>query len=122
MKRRLPIADESLLAMERAVERRADTTYELRLYVTGGSTQSNRAIINLRRFCQEHLEGRYHLEILDLRERPELAAKDGIIAAPTMVKLRPLPVRRFIGDMSNEGRLVAGLGLSSTTSNLSIPD
>lgn len=121
MKRRLPTADESLLAMERAVARSAAASYQLRLYVTGGSTQSNRAIINLRSFCQEHLEGQYHLEIIDLRERPELAAKDGILAAPTMVKLRPLPVRRFIGDMSNSARLLAGLGLSSTT-KLSIPD
>lgn len=112
MNRRMPAVDESHLAMERAAARKGSATFELRLYVTGLSTQSTRAIINLRRFCQEHLEGRYHLEIIDLHEHPELAAKDGIIAAPTLVKLRPLPLRRFIGDMSNSARLLAGLGLS----------
>ncbi len=111
MKSRLP-PDESLLAMERAVARKAAATFELRLYVIGVSTQSTRAIVNLRRFCQEHLEGRYRLEIFDLCERPDLAAKDQIIAAPTLVKLRPMPVRRFIGDMSNTERLLAGLGLT----------
>lgn len=113
MMKNRPPADESLMAMERAVARKSAATFELRLYVIGASTQSTRAIVNLRRFCREHLEGRYRLEILDLCERPDLAAKDQIIAAPTLVKLRPLPVRRFIGDMSDTARLLAGLGLSS---------
>jgi circadian clock protein KaiB len=121
MKSRPPTADETHLAMERGVARKAAASYDLRLYVTGGSEQSTRAIINLRRFCQEHLEGRHHLEIIDLRKRPDLAAKDGIIAAPTMVKLRPLPLRRFIGDMSNRARLLAGLGLTPAAQP-SVPD
>ena len=111
MKRRAP-ADDEELAMARAIARKAAAIFELRLYVTGVSTQSTRALINLRSFCHEHLQDRHRLEIIDLCERPDLAATDQIIAAPTLVKLRPLPVRRFIGDMSNGARLLAGLGLA----------
>ena len=121
MKRSLPLSDESHQTMERALARKNAVPFDLRLYVTGSSTQSTRAIINLRCFCQEHLEGRHRLEIIDLCERPDLAAKDGIIAAPTLVKLRPLPLRRFIGDMSNTARLLAGFGLIPSAT-LTIPD
>ena len=110
-----PPPDDSHKPMEAALARKADETFVLRLYVIGTTEQSTRAIVNVRRFCTEHLAGRHRLEIINLREHPELAAKDQIIAAPTLVKLKPLPLRRFIGDVSDPARLLAGLGLSSST-------
>jgi circadian clock protein KaiB len=81
----------------------------MRLYVTGATPKSSRAITNLRKLCDEYLVGRYKLEIVDVYQRPELAREGQIIAAPTLVKSFPLPLRRFIGDMSNTANLLAGL-------------
>ncbi len=83
--------------------------YLMRLYVTGATTRSTRAITNLRRLCEEHLPGRYELEVIDIYQQPSLAAANQIIAAPTLVKQLPLPLRRFIGDMSDTKSLLAGL-------------
>jgi circadian clock protein KaiB len=85
--------------------------YRLRLVVAGGSERSLRAIENLRRVCAEHLHGQVDLEVIDIFEQPGLAAKYEIMAAPTLVKLLPLPVRRIIGDLSQEDRVLRGLGL-----------
>lgn len=104
-------ADENLRAMEAASAENAAACFKLRLYVIGDTQQSNRAIINTRRICNEHLADRHHLDILNLREHPELAAVDQIIAAPTLVKIGPLPLRRFIGDMSDTRKILSGLGL-----------
>lgn len=104
-------ADENLRAMEAAAAESAAACFRLRLYVIGDTQQSNRAIVNTRRLCNEHLTDRHHLEMLNLREHPELAAKDQIIAAPTLVKIGPLPLRRFIGDMSDTGKILSGLGI-----------
>lgn len=101
--------------MENASSRKSTADFLLRLYITGISRQSTRAILNTRQFCTDHLPGRHHLEIIDLLEHPSLAAADQIIAAPTLVKLKPLPLRRFIGDMSNTARLLAGFGLKVPT-------
>jgi circadian clock protein KaiB len=81
----------------------------MRLYVTGATPKSSRAITNLRKLCDEYFAGRYKLEIVDVYQRPELAREGQIIAAPTLVKSFPLPLRRFIGDMSNTANLLAGL-------------
>ena len=81
----------------------------MRLYVTGATTRSTRAITNLRRLCDEYLPGRYRLEIIDIYQQPGLAAREQIIAAPTLVKQLPLPLRKFIGDMSDTKSLLAGL-------------
>ena len=99
--------------MEAAAARRAAAPLVLRLYVTGTSQQSTRAIFNTRRLCDEYFEGRHKLEIIDLCAQPELAAKDQVIAVPALVKLLPLPIRRFIGDMSNTSRILAGLGAAA---------
>ena len=85
--------------------------YLLRLYVTGISPQSVNAINNLREICEENLKGRYDLEIVDLYKNPSLAAGEQIIAAPTLIKKLPLPLRRIIGDMSNTDRVLVGLDL-----------
>jgi len=85
--------------------------YVLRLYVTGTTGRSIRAIENLRRICEEHLHGRYKLEVIDIRRQLALARGDQIIAAPTLVKRLPAPLRRLIGDMSDEQRVLMGLDL-----------
>ena len=92
------------------------THYVLRLYVTGVTAHSSRAIVNVRKLCEEQLEGRYELEILDISQHPELAASEQIIAAPTLIKKLPLPLRRFIGDMSQSERLLVGLDLQERQS------
>ena len=85
--------------------------YVLRLYVTGTTGKSVRAIQNVRRICDEHLRGRYDLEIIDLYKNLPLARGDQIIAAPTLIKRLPAPLRRLIGDMSDEQRVLLGLDL-----------
>lgn len=85
--------------------------YVLRLYVTGVTPRSTRAIANLRRICQEHLEGRYDLQVIDIYQQPALAKGEQIIAAPTLIKKLPHPLRRVIGDMSDEKRVLLGLDL-----------
>ena len=85
--------------------------YLLRLYVTGTTGKSVRAIQNVRRICDEHLEGMYDLEVIDIYKNLPLARGDQIIAAPTLVKRLPSPLRRLIGDMSDEHRVLVGLDL-----------
>lgn len=87
--------------------------YTMRLYVTGVTPRSTRAIANLRRLCEEHLHGRYKLEVVDVYQQPGLARDGQIIAAPTLIKKFPLPLKRFIGDMSNTRNLLIGLELLS---------
>ena len=84
-------------------------TYELKLFITGTRPQSMRAINNIHKICQSRLNGRYRLQIVDVYQQPEQAVSQQIIAAPTLVKLMPLPVRRLIGDMSSEEKFLAGL-------------
>jgi circadian clock protein KaiB len=85
--------------------------YLLRLYITGNAPQSIRAVLNLKRLCERRLSGRYELDIIDIYKNPELAKKEQIIAAPTLVKLSPLPVVKLIGDLSNQEKVLKGLGL-----------
>ena len=86
--------------------------YVLRLYVTGMTTRATRAIENVRAICNEHLEGRYDLEVVDVYQQPILAKEEQIIAAPTLIKKLPLPLRRIIGDMSRRDRVLLGLDLT----------
>ena len=83
--------------------------YLLRLYVAGSTPHSIRAIENIKKICEEHLQGRYDLEVIDLYLRPHLAQGEQIIAAPTLIKKLPLPLRRIIGDMSDFERVLVGL-------------
>jgi circadian clock protein KaiB len=83
-----------------------------RLYVTAGSPVSSRAVVNARRFFDSHLPGQHSLSVLDLAKNVELAKADQVVASPTLVRLMPLPPRRFIGDMSDVSRLRVSLGLA----------
>jgi circadian clock protein KaiB len=87
--------------------------YLLRLFVSGSTPRSSRAVENIKRICEEHLPGRYDLEVVDVYQQPELAREQQLIAAPTLVKENPKPVRRIVGDMSNEERVLIGLDLRS---------
>jgi circadian clock protein KaiB len=85
--------------------------YKLRLFVTGSTPRSARAIANMRKICEENLRGRYDLEVVDIYENPEATRELQIIATPTLVKILPEPLRRIIGDLSDEERVFAGLNL-----------
>jgi circadian clock protein KaiB len=85
--------------------------YLLRLYVAGTTTKASRAIENVRRICEEHLAGRYELEVVDLYQQPTLSKGEQIIAVPTLIKKLPAPLRKFIGDMSDTDRILIGLDL-----------
>jgi circadian clock protein KaiB len=96
---------------EQSLIRLPEIHYVLRLYVTGTTPQSLRAIMNVKKFCEEYLKGRYELEVIDLYQQPQLAQGEQIIAAPTLIKKLPLPLRRIIGDMSKSERVLVGLDL-----------
>ena len=85
--------------------------YLLRLYVTGMTPRSRRAIENIKSICQEYLKGRYDLEVIDIYQRPYLAKDEQIIAAPTLIRKLPSPLRRFVGDLSDRPRVLVGLDL-----------
>lgn len=87
----------------------SDQHYVLRLYVTGMTPRSITAIENIKRICEEHLQGRYELEVIDIYQHPEAAREAQLLAAPTMIKELPAPLRRFVGDMSDEEKILAGL-------------
>lgn len=89
----------------------AEQTYELRLYVAGQTPKSILALVNLRQICEEHLQGRYEIEVIDLTENPQLAQGDQILALPTLVRRLPEPIRKIIGDLSNTERVLVGLDL-----------
>ena len=109
--------------MKKAPARKKPTTaqpskarYLLRLYVTGTTGRSMRAIQNVRRICEEHLQGLYDLEVVDIYKNLPLARGDQIIAAPTLIKRLPTPLRRLIGDMSDEQRVLVGLDIRTRPS------
>lgn len=90
----------------------AEPVWNLRLYVATKTPKSVRALANLKALCEEHLGGRYRLEVIDLAEHPELAARHQIVAIPTLVRELPSPLRKIIGDLSNTERVLRGLELS----------
>jgi circadian clock protein KaiB len=100
-------------AFEQALEKGDPSKYILRLYVTGATPQSIKAITNLKKICEEHLEDRYTLEIIDIYQQPHLAEGDQIIAAPTLIKKLPFPLKKLIGDMSDTERVLLGLDLKA---------
>jgi circadian clock protein KaiB len=89
----------------------ADSVVELRLYVAGQSPKSLAALANLKKICQEHLQGRYKLHVIDLVQTPQLARGDQILAIPTLVRKLPEPIRKIIGDLSDRNRVLVGLNL-----------
>jgi circadian clock protein KaiB len=108
----VPLNPRNLRAtFDRAAQRPPAERYILRLYVTGMTARSARAVKNLRAICDEYLEGRYELDVVDIYQQPVLTKGEQIIAAPTLIKKLPLPMRRIIGDMSNHERVLLGLDL-----------
>jgi len=93
----------------------AAQTYELRLYVAGQTPKSVLALANLRQICEQHLQGRYEIEVIDLVENPQLAQGDQILALPTLVRRLPEPIKKIIGDLSNTERVLVGLDLRVRT-------
>jgi len=102
---------DSTKLFERVLKKSLKEKYVLRLYVTGMTPKSTRAIQNIKKICDEDLHGRCDLEVIDIYQRPVLAQGEQIIATPTLVKKLPLPLRRFIGDMADAERIVLGLDL-----------
>jgi len=91
--------------------RAKSVTHILRLYIAGQTPKSKEALANLKKICDEHLAGRYRLQVIDLLEKPQLARGDQILAIPTLVRKLPLPVRKIIGDLSDTERVLVGLDL-----------
>jgi circadian clock protein KaiB len=89
--------------------------WELRLYVAGQTPRSIAAFANLKKICEEHLKGHYHIEVVDLLENPKLAAGDQILALPALVRKLPPPIRKIVGDLSNKERVLVGLNVQPVT-------
>ncbi len=107
---------DSTAEFERLLQKpKRSESYVLRLYVTGMTARSTQAILNIKAICEEHLKGRYTLEVVDVYQQPTLAKGEQIIAAPTLIRYLPLPLRRFIGDMSRTEKILLGLDLRPTT-------
>ena len=85
--------------------------WELRLYVAGQTPKSMTALANLKKYCEQHVKGRYQLEVIDLLQNPQLAEGDQILAIPTLVRKVPQPIRKIIGDLSNQERVLVGLDI-----------
>ena len=93
----------------------ATATWDLRLYVAGQTPKSIAAFNNLKKFCEQHIPGKYRIEIIDLLHDPSRAANDQVVAIPTLVRKLPEPIRKIIGDLSNSERVLVGLDLRPAT-------
>jgi circadian clock protein KaiB len=98
-------------AKQQEKSKRPDKEWELRLYVAGQTPRSLAAFANLKKICEEHLAGEYHIEVIDLLKNPQLASGDQILAIPTLVRKLPEPIRKIIGDLSNTERVLVGLDI-----------
>jgi circadian clock protein KaiB len=103
--------EESEPAFPAETEEHPESFYDLRLYVAGQTAKSLAAFANLKTICEEHLAGRYHIEVVDLLVNPQLAQGDQILAIPTLVRKLPEPIKKIIGDLSNTERTLVGLDL-----------
>ena len=101
---------------EEALHHPRDERFLLRLYVTGMTPKSTRAVENARRICETHLQGRYDLEVIDIYQQPQLAEGEQIVAAPTLIRKLPMPLRRVIGDLSDTDRVLLGLDIKRADS------
>lgn len=107
-----PIIDDTA-AFERLLRKaRAGRRYHLRLFITGNSPRSSKAVSTIRTLCEEYLPNRYELEVVDIYQQPTAAAEDQIIAAPTLLKTSPPPLKRMIGDLSDREKVLVGLNLA----------
>jgi circadian clock protein KaiB len=116
MKGKKTIAKGPTAKMDLAMSESGKDKYILRLYITGTTSRSVLALTNLKKICEEYLDGQYELEVIDLYRMPGLAIDEQIIAAPTLIKKLPLPFRRIIGDMSDIEKVLMGLDLRKTKS------
>ncbi len=96
---------------ERLLQEESSARYVLRLYIAGNSPRSQVAVDNVRKICDEHLKGRFDLEVIDIYQDNTMIPDDLVIAAPTLIRQLPLPLRRIIGDMTNKDRVLVGLDL-----------
>jgi len=103
--------DDPAASLARAAEQHKHARYVLKLYVAGITPRSAAAIKSITAICEQHLKGRYELEIIDIYQRPTLAKGEQILAAPTLIKQLPLPLKKLIGDMANEEKVLVGLDL-----------
>lgn len=101
---------------EKAAAKRVRAQYVLRLYVTGMTSKSTQAVVNVRELCEKYLAGRFELEVIDIYQQPKLAKGEQIIATPTLIKKLPLPLRKLIGDMSDTEKFLVGIDLKSKNS------
>jgi circadian clock protein KaiB len=97
--------------IEEAAARTSKEVVILRLYITGATPKSARAIANIKRICDEYLPGRYQLEVIDLYQHPEATREEDVVVAPTLIKRLPLPLKRLLGDLSNRERVLKGLDI-----------
>jgi circadian clock protein KaiB len=104
-------AKSATAVFEKALSGPATERYELRLYVAGMTPRSSRAIANIKEICEEHLKGRYDLQVFDLYQQQKLTEGEQIVAVPTLIKALPVPLRRIIGDLSNREKVLIGLDL-----------
>jgi circadian clock protein KaiB len=109
--RRQPLSLQELSKKKAHEQSKAPEVWELRLYIAGQTPRSLAAFANLKRICEEHLSGRYNIEVVDLKEHPQLAAGDQIVAIPTLVRKLPEPLRKIVGDLSSTERALVGLQL-----------
>ena len=98
-------------AVKRKAAKPKEEKWELRLYIAGNTPKSMTALANLEKYCKEHLRDKYTIEVIDLLVQPQLAAGDQILAIPTLVRKVPVPIRKIIGDLSNEEKVLVGLNL-----------
>lgn len=96
---------------------KVEQTWELRLYIAGTTPKSVSALNNLNKYCEEHLQGKYKIEVIDLLLHPQLAEGDQIFAVPTLVRKVPVPIRKIIGDLSNEDKVLVGLNIIPLNKN-----
>lgn len=107
--------DDTTEQFERELAKSASDHYVLRLYVTGMTPRSMEALATIKSICEEHLHGRYTLEVIDIYANPSLAKDEQIIAVPTLIKALPFPLRRFVGNLSKKDRVLMGLDLRRKT-------
>ena len=100
-------------AFEKSFAKPAKPRYDLRLYVTGMTPRSTRAIASIKSICEEYLKGRYDLQVIDVYQQPMLSKGEQIVAVPTLIKKLPPPLRRIIGDLSDRERVLIGLDLKT---------
>lgn len=110
---------DSTKEFEQGLADKVKEKYILRLYVTGMTPKSINAIENVRKLCEQYLHGRYELDVVDIYQQPNVAKSEQLIAAPTLIRKLPLPLRRFIGDMSNKEKILVGLDIITNSAEQS---